>query len=367
MKENVEETKQLLYINKLLLHGKFKKLISETPEFVKKYDDQPFFRNALAIAYSQMGEPEKGLEILLEAEKKFKNSYEIEFQIAKIYEFLEDYDNAIDYFYKSLKSTPEKYRDARADCLNDLAVLFCNMGNKLKAKELWKKAIKIDPAHDLAKENLLLEEGDIEKIEMTQFIQDEFEEFVFIQKYKYLDEQSKQNFSSKKEEINFLKHMEAAWINRIMPEADSLMKMSEEERTDMYADMDIDLTQPIPEIILPPSNDGKENKINEIFSFLPENGLLKILAATPALEYAGMKSEKVTQMISGESEITESDKEILQWAYEIGKIVLELSTHTNKKLQKKLFDELIKTIELRLDKVDGEIVIDKLLRQGKDW
>ncbi|MEO8447487.1 MAG: tetratricopeptide repeat protein [bacterium] len=367
MKENVDVTKHLLYINKLLLGGKFKKLISEAPGLVKKYDDQPFFRNALAVAYSQMGEPEKGLEVLLEAEKKFKNSYEIEFQIAKIYELLEDYDNAIDYFYKSLKSTPEKYRDARADCLNDLAVLFSNMGNKDKAKELWKKAIEIDPAHDLAKENLLIEEGDVEKFETTEFIQGEFEEFVFIQKCKCLDEQGKQDFSSTKEEINFLKHMEAAWINRIMPEVDSLTKMSEDERTDMYADMDIDLTQPIPEITLPPSNDGKENKINEIFSFLPANGFLKILAATPALEYAGMKSEKITQMISGESEITESDKEILKWAYEIGNIVLEFPAQTNKKLQKKLFDQLIKTIELRLDKDDGVIVIDKLFRQGKDW
>lgn len=366
MKDNEEVVKKLIHLNKLLLDGKYKKVISEGQKLIKKFDDQPYFHIVQALAYSQMEEPEKGLEILLEAEKKFKNSYEIEFQIAKMYEFLEDYDNAIYYFYKSLKSTPEKYKDARADCLNDLAVLHSELGLEEKAIELWKEAIEIDPAHELAKENLKITEGDYDELETTKFIEHEFKEFIFVQRNKYLDEQGKQKFSSKKEEINFLKHMEAAWINRIMPEADSLIKMSEDARSDMYEDMEIDVTQPVPEIALPPSSDGHENKLNEIFSFLPENGLLKILAAMPALEYAGMKSEKITQMISGESEITESDKEILQWAHEIGKMVLEFATLTNNKFQKKLYDNLIKTLELRLDKDDVMIVVDKLFKQGMD-
>jgi len=147
-----------IYISELFYKRKFKKVISEFEKLTKDdKENYPLIQVALAIAHSEIGEKEISLDILLSAEKKFEDHFEIEFQIAKIYEDMKNFEQSMNYLEKSYLSTPEENKSARSDCLNDLGAIYYNQGNKSRGLEFWKKAVEINPANKVAKGNILFD------------------------------------------------------------------------------------------------------------------------------------------------------------------------------------------------------------------
>lgn len=358
------ENEKLISLDNLLMKGEFKKVISNANKYIMEYPEQVFFYTILSIAYSQLGETQKALDILKNAEKNFSDNYELLFQMGKIYEDLADYESAVKYYYRSLEATPESYKEARADCLNDIGALKYNLGSEEEAIELWNKALKIDPAHEKAKYNLRQMQNETDEENSIYSLQEEYNEFEFIQKYKYLDEKDKRKFTSKKEQEVFTKHVEAVWFKKIFLKIDKLEQMSEEERTEWYEDIEIDFTKPVPMIAIPQIEKKLSKELNKIFSFLPENGMVVSMAASPALDYVGLTEKKIKSFVTKQDVPDEREKHLLKWAYDIGSIIIELAQTINKKKKNELFDKLVETVRTKLDENDTEIVLDKIIKQA---
>jgi len=69
-----------------------------------------------------------------------KNNAGTYFNIAFIYDTMEDYKNAMIYYNKALAINPDDI-----NILNNLAILYAKTNQKMKAKELWQKALNINP------------------------------------------------------------------------------------------------------------------------------------------------------------------------------------------------------------------------------
>ncbi|MBK9334966.1 MAG: tetratricopeptide repeat protein [Ignavibacteria bacterium] len=362
--ENAEEqNKKLLKLQGYLFKENFKKVIKEGVIYLKEFPEEPNIYTMLAIAYSETGRIEKAFELLKEAEKKFPEDYEVLFQMGKLYEDILDFDRAIEYFYKSFNITPAEYRGAKADCLNDIAALKYRQGKEDEAIAIWKNALLIDPAHSKAKNNLNhfndTESGDID----IEFFLNEFHKFEDIHKEKYFEMKGKRKFDTMKEEKHFLKMIAAVWIADIMPLSEEMKNMDSDKLISMYREMDIDYSGPIP-VPDPIIDEDNEKILKERFPFLPESGFMTVLAAGPALDYAGLSQEKLTGFAQGKIPMEAKDIEKLKWAYSVGEVLLELGNAESKKKQTELFDKFIKRLNNLLSPEDTRLVLDKIISEA---
>jgi len=147
------EMKKLLELQNLLNDGKYSDVIKEAEKLRKIYSHNFFFFTIASIALSETGKTEEAKKLLLKAENKFPNEYEVHFQLAKVYEECEEYEKAEAAYKKSYEVTPEEYNDARADCLNDLGALYWSLRRKEEAVEQWKLALLEDPNNIKAQNN----------------------------------------------------------------------------------------------------------------------------------------------------------------------------------------------------------------------
>lgn len=353
------EEKKLLKLQEHLQKRNFSRVITDANKYIKEHPDQPFFHTIISIAYLYTGDVKSALDILKAAEKKFPKDYQILFHLAKVYEEIPDYGKAVSYFTKSFEATPEEYRDARSDCLNDIGVNQYRMGLTEEAANSWKKALAIDPANHKANDNLNLISGK-EVNDSTDFIMNEFREFESVQKDKYFEKTEKVKFSTKKEEKHFHKMTEAFWINEIMANPDRLENSDEEELSRWYEGIEIDFSKSVPKTEIFVKGGDKEKLINDKFPFLPKNGIKTALLAGPAMDYAGLNIQKIQSFIKGELP-TEKEIEKLKWSYSLGEILLKLGNTESVKIQNELLDKFIETLQFQLSGADTRIVLDKII------
>ncbi|MBK9334967.1 MAG: tetratricopeptide repeat protein [Ignavibacteria bacterium] len=364
--ENTEDkNKKLHRLKEYLFKDNFKKVIKECVIYLKEYPDEPDFYSILALSYSKTGQIEKAFKLLKKAEKKFPDDYEVLFQMGKLYEDVLEYDKAIEYLNKSFNVTPAEYRDAKADCLNDIGVMKHEQGKQDEAIGLWKNALSIDPAHFKARNNLD-HFSDIEAgVDNIEFFMDEFHEFEDVQTEKYFQIKGKKKFDTKEEKKHFFKMLEAVWMADIIPLAEEMKKMDPDKLSSMYRDMEIDYSGPLP-VKTPLLDKKKEMILNKKFPFLPENGFMAVLAAGPALDYAGLNHEKLIGFVKGDIPLDAEDIEKLKWAYSIGEVLLELSKTESKKKQFELIDKFAERLQNLLSVEDSRIVLNKILTLASD-
>ena len=359
LKNQTIEEKKLLKLHGYLKKGDFKKVITDAGKFIKEHPDQPFFHTIISVAYLYTGDVKSALDILRAAEKKFPDDYQILFHLAKVYEEIPDFGKAVSYFTRSFDATPEEYRDARSDCLNDIGVIQYRLGFKEEAANSWKKALATDPANYKAKDNLNMIRGK-EVNDSTDFLMNEFMEFKSIQMEKYFEKTGKEKFSTKKEEKHFNKMTEAFWINEVMANPDRLENSDEEELSRWYEGIEIDFSEPVPGTEVFVRGGEKEKLINDKFPFLPENGIKTSLLAGPAMDYTGLNIEKIQSFIKGEKP-TQKEIEKLKWSYSLGEILLKLGNTESVKKQDELLNKFIETLQFQLSEADTRIVLDKII------
>lgn len=110
--ESKKEQKYIDTMVKLLDQGKFESAIEQGKNYIKEFPEQVFFYIGISLGYSESGDTDKGISFLEQAEKKFPDSYELLFQLGKMYEDKFNFTKAIKYLFKppELRWSPERIR-----------------------------------------------------------------------------------------------------------------------------------------------------------------------------------------------------------------------------------------------------------------
>ncbi|MBS1517923.1 MAG: tetratricopeptide repeat protein [Bacteroidetes bacterium] len=359
----VEENNRLIKLDKLLIDGKYKQVIREAGVAIKKFPRQPFFYTILSIAHSQLGESKEAFNILKNSEKQFPGDYEVLFQLAKVCEDLSRFDEAEKYYYKSFDCTPPEYKDARSDCLNDIGALKCRLGNDEEAIDLWERALEIDPSNEKASANINYISTDTDSID-ADFLINEFKVFGEIQKKKYFTGKGIEKFKSKKDRKQFNVCVESAWLREVMPNLHYYDEFSEKELINWYNELEIDFSQrsESSNSSVPIMEDEFSEVIKKKFSFLPEDGLPVALAAGQAMDFVGLNPDVIGKIVLGVEIITEKQKELLIWSYELGKLIMEADAKTKKK-QLQFLDSFMGKLKEQLNENDAIVVMRRIMEQ----
>lgn len=362
LKKQAEENDKLIHLNQLLLNGKYDQIIKSGDKYIRKFPGQSFFYTILSISYSQLGEFEKALEILRRAEKNFPEDYEVLFQLAKVNEDLEKFDEALDYYDRSVKCTPSEYKDAISDCLNDMGALKYRLGFKEEAIEYWERSLEADPSNEKARSNINYFDKGISTVN-SDYVFYQYKVFEEIQTNKYYSEKGISKFKNKAWKKKFLLAVENAWIRKVMPDMNLMEEYDDEELEEWYESIEIEDPEEVkkPDSPMPELDKDTMELLNKTFSFLPEDGIVTAIAAGPALNMEGIDDETIAKMIKGVRKISGKDKEVLIWAYDIGKILIEIAIAGNRKKTDKLIDRLIETMRIRLEDNDVKIVLRRMI------
>lgn len=350
-----EEIKDLKKIQKLLNNKKFLPVINEGRKARNKYPKNYFFYTIPSIAYSLINRHEDVFKLLKEAEQRFPDSYEVFYQLAKVYEDLEDYEEAEKCFKKSYEVTPEAYNDARAECLNDLGVINWIMHRKKEALELWKDALKEDPKNLLAQNNLSDFTNEYGEPAAISPKMDDLFHFQNIQLEKYFRSKNESTFKSKEETNRILQLISDAYNRKIASKKERLDSSTAIEKTKWFKRIKIDfeskpmskdenlklfksmqtktskkskskkrMEKPQKEPALTliqgkkfPQDEKPLSDFKSKFPFLPEDGLVSISIATPFLFSAGYELERILEILD-DGVHDEDEKTMILWAYDIG-------------------------------------------------
>lgn len=363
---NQNEIDNLKHLQKLLNDHKFLQVIQEGRKARNKYPKNFFFYTIPSIAYSLTNRLEDAFQLLKDAEQKFPDSYEVLYQLAKIHEEIKEYDDAEKYYKKSYEVTHADYNDARAECLNDLGVLYWKMHRKDEALESWKLALSEgsfgmeDPKNIMAQNNLRDFTNEYGKPSSVSPLMDDVFHFRNIQMEKYLQSKNLTEFQSMEETDKIIQLISDSWNRNIAPERERLDSSSALEKTKWFESIEIDFSEGSfgdaepstkeeksklfkslktkssgPKDPLDKSKSKKRNEkpplrgkkfseeekaIEEFkrkFPFLPEDGLIYTTIASPFLFKAGFEPDRLREIIK-EGTQDEGEQDMLLWAYDIG-------------------------------------------------
>ena len=351
--------KQLNKLIKLLFQKKYGSAIKEGMRSIQEFPHEPFFYIGVAIANSELGNIEIAFDILKKAEKKFPDNYELLFQLGKMYEEQYEFTKAIQYFFKSFDATPEESRGARADCYNDIGAILSRLGKGDEAEKLWKEALKIDPANVNVKYNL--KQKDTPNIEEEEEEEEMYSDFLFYQMNKYFRQKGKLKFSSEKEQENFDEHISDAYLSLVLPRILEIQQWTDDERASFLENIEIDFSKPAEEITIPKLGKEISEHLLNVYPFLPEDGVIMIMIALPALEYAGISEETLENFLKQTETPNGEQTRLLKWAYNVGKNLFLSANMKKSKKKKQLFDEIINNLNQELDENDSLTVMDSII------
>lgn len=148
--------------------------------------------------------------------------------------------------------------------------------------------------------------------------------FLDIQMDRYLQSRNKSEFSNEEEAECVLKKIVETYNTKIAADHLRLDNLNKEAKIEWFNSVNIDLGTPDilsePEKIIPDTDKTARKLISfydNLFAFLPEGAVLYIINAGPAFEALGYPVERFKKLIEGE-EPTEIEKDILEWAYDLG-------------------------------------------------
>jgi len=131
----------MLLSQNYLLEGKTDEAITTLEQFVKDNPQRPEPHWFLGLAYIQAKDNEKGLSELEEGLKGFKTKKNLIY-MTNLYIELEKYENAIPVYDDLIQIDKEN----EAYYIHDKGLMYFAIGEKDKAMELFKEAIKLNPA-----------------------------------------------------------------------------------------------------------------------------------------------------------------------------------------------------------------------------
>ncbi len=150
-----EIEKVLDQVMRLLNGGRPDVAIKIAKSTVGKFPDVPLLHAQIASCYSDMGDQQRAIEQLRNAESLFGDNHIIESSFACVYKRLAQYDLAEKYLRKALSVTPPGSHLARSSYLNTLGEFLWRRGSGIEAVETWRKAVEEYPANMEAKWNLV--------------------------------------------------------------------------------------------------------------------------------------------------------------------------------------------------------------------
>ncbi len=388
------EIQKLQEVNSLMMDGNYKKVIEEGKKAISKYPNNSLFYISVSIGYSQIGNTKEAFRVLKQAEKKFPSDYEVLFQLAKVYEDKSEFNNAEICYKKSYKYTPKDKTQSRSDCLNDLGVLYWNQHRKFEALEQWKLAVAENPKDKKAKRNLKDFTNEYGEPAAVSPLMDDVFHFQKIQTEKYFKSHKKNNFSTKEEADKIIGIISTVWNQQIAPDKDKIDRLPAKDKSQWFENVKIDFskTKPMkmqdmnqgdlnfaddefPENIILDEREivNTLNEINDAVDYLPPYSILLLPFLSPLLVKAGLKQKRVEEILE-KNNPREEELEILQWAVEIGDIMIEI-VETKKLKEKEILRE--EAVEVAADYVprtksgkvlsEIEVVFKEISRLSKSF
>ncbi|MCL5266793.1 MAG: tetratricopeptide repeat protein [Bacteroidetes bacterium] len=147
--------RQFSQIMRLLKEGKAADALRLAETVLVKFPEEPLLHAQIASCYSDMGDQQRAIERLRNAESLFGDNHIIESSFACVYMRLKRYDIAEKYLRKALSVTPPGSHLARSDYLNTLGEFLWRRGSGIEAVDAWRKAVDEYPANMDAKWNLV--------------------------------------------------------------------------------------------------------------------------------------------------------------------------------------------------------------------
>ena len=322
------EIDKILRIYNLLDKSDYKTAIKEALVYIKQGAKLPFLYHSVSIAYIATEQFKEALAILKEGEKKFPVHVEFYELFGEVYSCLQDTDNAIKYFELAMGNADKTDKKSISALMTSIANLKFLKGEEKEAKDLYERALELDPKNpDAKKITRIFNQApvDMDKLKKTAEICEEF----FKQKEsEFLRLNNINKFRSDAEDKKIQLKINTAYRSEILPNLEIIKELSADSRKEWFKRIEIDFVNDVPDT-KSESQILYEKEVNERFSFLPENAITIAYIARPALKSAGMPEEKLLNFIEGISRPNKKDIKLLKWAYEIGKKYLELDKYND--------------------------------------
>lgn len=322
------EIEKIHRISDLLDKSDYKTAIKEALIYIKQGVKLPFIYHSVAIAYIATEQFKEALAILKEGEKKFPEHVEFYELFGEVYSYLEDTDNAIKYFELAMENADKTNKKSISALMTSIANLKFLKGEEKEAKDLFERALELDPKNSDAKKITRMfnkSPVDMDKLEKTVEISGEF---IKQKESEFLKLNNINKFRSDDEKYKIQIKINTAYRSEVLPNLEIIKGLSADNRKEWFKRIEIDFVNDLPDT-KSESQILYEKEVNERFSFLPEDGIKIAYIARPALKSAGMPEEKLVDFIEGISRPNKKDIKLLKWAYEIGKKYLELDKYND--------------------------------------
>lgn len=373
-----EEFNLIRTIQKQLNKHKYLEVINAAIKAKNKFPRNHFFYVMASIAYLQLKQPMNAMNILMEADKNIPNDFQIKFHLAKTYENLDDYSNAEDCYRSALVNADIKDNDLRSDILNDLGALLITMERKDEALECWKSALMEYPKNINAQNNLRNFANQSRRPGTPNKLFEDLHHFQKIQTEKFFADKNRSEFKNKRELEFCINKIMAAWNFYIAPNSEKLDSLSIEQKSNWFRSIEIPFDDKSIKSksnkmnrergkikksktlkTLENSGDSERDKINNIFPFLPEDGIVMVMFGSAALLAAGMPGDRYMEILKT-GVYDEGEKGLIYWAFEIAVLVMQSLIVKNEKEKFPLLEEAKDIAEEFIKIEDVDFVISTI-------
>ena len=183
--------------------------------------------------------------------------------------------------------------------------------------------------------------------------------FIDIQMGKYLKQVRRTEFKSEIEAKTVIGKIIESYNKFIAPENDRLDNSGNEAKTAWFNSVEAEFGDIDKEI----DSFGRKFNIefnkamdyyDNLFPFLPEKSMTVLIFAGPALEAYGLPLKRFTALLNGDK-ITEIEKGILLWAYNLSSMTMAGFRQKTKKIRDKFLQE---ALEIAMEELEEKISID---------
>ena len=216
--------------------------------------------------------------------------------MGEAYSGLEDTDNAIKYFGLAVEHEDKSDRKNMSILLTRLAELKFTKGEQEETKNLWERALELDPKNSQAVNVLEISKNATVDIDNMKSTLNLFSEFSTLKESDFFNINKIKAFRSEEEKIRFEKIIDTVFRSEVQPNIDILKELSKENRMEWFKRIEIDFINDAAET---ESEEQLkfEKEVNERFPFLLEDGIRIAYIARPALAFAGMSEVKLTNFM----------------------------------------------------------------------
>ncbi|MBK8552314.1 MAG: hypothetical protein IPL53_15105 [Ignavibacteria bacterium] len=365
IRELAEGADNAARIESLLNEKNYLAAITEAKKCIAKGTKIPKIYWLISHAYINTEQYEEARKILHEGENKFPDYSDFYYNLAEAYSALNHTDSAIKYYALAAENEDPSDKKSVSHCLTKLGEQKSLKGENEEALLLWKKALQLNPKNKFARTCILIHKKgslmpDMDKLKNTLDLHREFQK---IQTAVYLNNNNLKKFSSDEEKNKVVSKIGSAWKSEIIPNIDIIEKLPEAGRREWFERIKIDFFN---EYIFNTSADQilYEKEVNARFPYLPENGILHVYTARPALSFKGIPEDKLLNFMSGTEKPNKKEIELIRWAYEIGYRYNNQEKFQGKKLKEHL-DSLSELISKKFrDKNDAGLILYKMLENN---